>query len=87
MTLARGVEFRRPVLRSTNTGISTVGLANGDVLEQSPLHREWAGVYAVPYLKNPPVTVYQRAYWLFPALLWGILVWLLFRGIRSTKTA
>ena len=86
MTLARGVEFRRPVLRATNTGISTVGLANGDLLEQSPLYREWAGVYAVPFLKNPPVTFYQSVYWLFPALLWGTLVWLLFRGIRPSKT-
>ena len=36
MTLARGVEFRRPVLRVANTGISTVSLANGDVLALSP---------------------------------------------------
>ena len=84
MTLARGVEFRRPVLRVTNTGISTVGLANGDVLEQSPLHREWAGLYAVPYLKNPQATFYQSTYWLFPAFLWGALVWLLFRGVRQS---
>lgn len=82
MTLARGVEFRRPVLRSTNTGISTVGLANGDVLEQSPLHQEWAGVYDIPYLKTPPVTFYQSAYWLVPALLWAALALLLFKGSR-----
>ena len=80
MTLARGVELRRPVLRSTNTGISTVGLASGKVLEQSPLHAVWAGVYEVPYLKQPPVTFYQRTgWWGVPLLLWssllGVLVW------------
>ena len=53
MTLARGVEFRRPVLRVTNTGISTVSLASGEILERSPIHQPWAGLYEVPYLKNP----------------------------------
>ena len=50
MTLARGVEFRRPVLRVTNTGITTVSLANGDVLTQSPLNTTWAGSYRIPGL-------------------------------------
>ena len=81
MTLARGVEFRRPVLRATNTGISTVGLANGEILEQSPLHQPWAGIYEVPYLKNPPATLYQRGYWVIPALLWGFLAWQLGKGL------
>jgi apolipoprotein N-acyltransferase len=85
MTLARGVEFRRPVLRATNTGISTVGLANGDVLEQSPLHQPWAGVYEVPYLKEPPATFYQRFFWLVPGLLWLALFVGLFRGGRRSR--
>ena len=77
MTLARGVEFRRPVLRVTNTGISTVSLASGKILERSPIHQAWAGLYEVPYLKNPPATFYQNWFWLVPALLWGALVLLL----------
>lgn len=81
MTLARGVEFRRPVLRSTNTGISTVGLASGEILEQSPLHQEWAGVYDVPYIRNPAPTLYQRWFWLVPGLLWGALLGLLIKGL------
>lgn len=85
MTLARGVEFRRPVLRATNTGISTVGLANGDLLEQSPLHQPWAGIYEVPYLKEPPATFYQRFYWLVPSLLWLALFVGLFRGVRRNR--
>jgi apolipoprotein N-acyltransferase len=83
MTLARGVEFRRPVLRVTNTGISTVALASGDILEQSPLNQPWAGLYNVPYLKNPPATFYQKNIWLVPCLLWGILALLLLQGFRN----
>ena len=76
MTMARGVEFRRPVLRVTNTGISAVSLASGEILEQSPIHQQWAGFYEVPYLKNPPSTFYQNWFWLMPSLLWGTL-WIL----------
>jgi len=81
MTLARGVEFRRPVLRVTNTGITTVSLASGEILEQSPMKQAWAGLYEVSYLKNPPATFYQEWFWLVPCLLWGSLVLLLSFGI------
>jgi apolipoprotein N-acyltransferase len=72
MTLARGVEFRRPVLRVTNTGISSVSLASGVILQRSPIHEQWADVYHVPYLKNPPPTFYQQWFYLLPILLWII---------------
>ena len=85
MTLARGVEFRRPVLRATNTGISTVGLATGEILKESPVLEEWAGVFDVPYLANPPPTFYQRWYWLVPSILWASLLVLIFAGWRSKK--
>lgn len=77
MTLARGVEFRRPVLRVTNTGISTVSLANGDVLAFSPFHTRWAESYHVPFLAEPPATFYQQYFYLMPALLWTGLASLL----------
>jgi apolipoprotein N-acyltransferase len=70
MTLARGVEFRRPVLRVTNTGISSVSLASGEILQRSPIHEQWADVYHVPYLKNPAPTFYQQWFYLLPILLW-----------------
>jgi apolipoprotein N-acyltransferase len=70
MTLARGIEFRRPVIRSTNTGISTVMVADGTILDRSPLHREWFHAYDVPYRKVPPTTFYQACgYRLIPAIL------------------
>jgi apolipoprotein N-acyltransferase len=60
MTLARGLENRRPLLRATNTGITTVSLADGTVLEQSPIDAEWLGFYNVPFKKNPPIVLYSR---------------------------
>lgn len=85
MTLARGVEFRRPVLRATNTGISTVSLASGEVLEQSPMMEPWAGLYEVPYLRNPLPTFYQQWFYLMPCLLWGCLVLLLVLGVYKNS--
>jgi len=77
MTLARAVEFRRPVLRATNTGISTVALASGKILEQSPMHQEWFGIYTVPYNKVPLPTFYQQWHFLVPSVLWVSLLVLL----------
>jgi len=76
MTLARAIEVRRPLVRSTNTGISTVILANGDILEQSPLHEEWFYLYEIPYMKSPRATVFMSwGFWLLPALIGlGLLV-------------
>jgi len=85
MTLARAVETRRPLVRVTNTGISTVVLASGEILQQSPLHREWAGLYTVPYLTTPSATFYQRYFSLLPSLLAAILLLLLFNGIRLKR--
>lgn len=60
MNLARAVETRRPLIRSTNTGISTAILADGTVLEKSPLYQPWTGLFSVKFQKNPPLTFYSR---------------------------
>jgi len=60
MTLARAMETRRPMLRSTNTGISSAILADGTVLQRSPLFQRWVGLYEVKFQKNAPVTFYSR---------------------------
>ena len=80
MTLARGVEFRRPVLRATNTGISAVSVASGEVLDMSPMNTSWYKLFEVPYRKNPEPTFYQNWFWLVPGLLWSSLVLLLAYG-------
>lgn len=83
MTLARGLENRRPLIRSTNTGISTIILANGEILEQSPVYKKWAHTYTVPYTKNPKLTFYSKyGYWDW-ALWVLILLSILERGHRA----
>lgn len=87
MTLARGIEYRRPVLRVTNTGISTVALANGDVLALSPSDSVWSGAYHVDYLTQPPATFYQRYPNLLPSLAWLALAGLLLYAIAQKSRA
>jgi len=71
MTLARGVEFRRPVVRATNTGISAAMRADGTLLARSPLHEEWTHLYEIPYSSAPPPTFFQEyGFRLVPAVLW-----------------
>ena len=86
MTLARGIEFRRPVIRSTNTGISTAMLADGTILDWSPLHREWFGTFDVLYRKDPPPTFYQLyGYRLVPAILILAVGAILMMGRRGRR--
>ena len=60
LAAGRAIEFRRPFIRSTNTGISEVILANGNMLKASPIKKQWWHLYHVPYRKNPQATFYQR---------------------------
>ncbi len=65
ITMAKAVETRRPLIRATNTGLSGVTLADGRILEISPISKEWAGQYEVPYLTEPPTTIFMGwGYWL-----------------------
>lgn len=74
MTFARAIEVRRPLLRSTNTGISGAVLADGTVLEQSPLGKVWTHQYTIPYLKNAPFTFYAKyGDWLWVLVVISIL--------------
>ncbi len=58
MTLARAIEYRRPMIRSTNTGISTTITASGKILEQSPINQKWSKIYEIPLLVNPGQSIY-----------------------------
>jgi apolipoprotein N-acyltransferase len=85
MTAARAIEYRRPIIRSTNTGISTVALANGRILEQSPSNVEWTGYYNIPYLSNPTPTFYQKLPWLMDALIIFTLLLLILTRVWRKK--
>lgn len=78
MTLGRAIEVRRPLVRSTNTGITSVILANGDRLEDSPLNQSWTHAYDIKYLENPKQTLYTRFGhydWLIWLLIAIALIW------------
>ena len=59
MSSARAIELRRPFIRATNTGFSTVVQSNGTVMKISPLNKPWSHFYSVPYSKNPPRTLFM----------------------------
>jgi apolipoprotein N-acyltransferase len=80
MTLARGLETRRPLIRSTNTGISSGILADGTVLEQSPLFKPWTGNYVVKFKENAPLTFYSQFGAFLSPLIFVILLGLLMMG-------
>ena len=77
MTLARAIEVRRPLIRSTNTGITTGITAAGKILPFSPQNQEWEGEFDVPYLTNPPHTFFETMDALWIWILTGALVLLL----------
>ncbi len=81
MTGARAIEFRRPLVRATNTGISTVILANGEFLAQSPMQQEWNHEFLVPFLKNPEHTFYERMFYLWDIILGSLIFIILIKGI------
>ena len=86
MTLARGIEFRRPVVRATNTGISAAMRADGTLLDLSPLHAEWTGLYEIAYRKAPRPTFYQQyGFRLVPAALWLTAAFLIATGWRGRR--
>ncbi len=60
MTLARAIEVRRPVIRVTNTGITSAVLANGDLLKQGPQKEKWTQHFAIPYSSKNHITFFAR---------------------------
>jgi apolipoprotein N-acyltransferase len=85
MTLGRAIESRRPLIRATNTGISTVMLADGTVMQESPLHEPWQGTYDLRMKKNAPTTEF---------VIWGHWDWIvlvlaflgiLYKGQRNAR--
>ena len=81
MTLARGIEVRRPVVRSTNTGFSSVSLANGTVLEKSKMNESWMKNFNVTYQSDPELTFYV----IYGHYDWIVLICLLFFVLLQSR--
>lgn len=73
MTLARSIELRLPIVRSTNTGITTVMDAKGNIGKFSPMNEEWIHVYDLEGHELPPGTLYQKLGSFTPWLLMFLL--------------
>lgn len=75
MTLSRAIEVRRPLIRSTNTGISTAITSDGKVLTQSPMSQPWSYTFDLPVAQTPPKTFFMGfGYWVFPTILIFLLL-------------
>ena len=86
MTLARAIEFRKPLIRSTNTGISTAIQANGKIEQLSPMHKEWYGDYKVFYSTKNFVTFYEKYFYLGPGLVFIIILTVIGIALTTRKT-
>ena len=76
MTLARAIETRRPLVRSTNTGISSAILANGKILAASKMNVPWTHTFDITYKKNAEQSFYTN-YGYLDWILWLVLLALL----------
>ena len=88
MTLARAIEFRVPMVRATNTGISTAISASGKIHDFSPLQEEWSGIFKVNYKKQPEPTLYSyyAGQWHWILLFFCVLVLLGDKLAKSRKS-
>ena len=75
MTLARAIETRIPLIRTTNTGITAAIDNSGHIYELSPLGKEWTHRYEIKAYKLPSLSLFVRFGALGPFLL--IILWLI----------
>ncbi len=85
MTLARSIENRLPLIRVTNTGITTSITHSGRLSEFSPRNKEWTGLIEIPFHSTPPKTFYVKLADKWPLILL-LLIGLLIGGDRIART-
>jgi apolipoprotein N-acyltransferase len=86
MTLARAIEFRLPLIRSTNTGVSAAVSARGDISKFSPRHQEWVGSFTVNYKSTPEPTLYSYYAGHWAKILVLLLLAFIFGGRVARKS-
>jgi apolipoprotein N-acyltransferase len=60
MTVARTVEYRRPMIRVTNTGYTVVSDVRGKILMKGPQNTEWAQNFSVPFRSDAKKTIFYH---------------------------
>ena len=74
LSIFRSIENGLPLLRATNTGISALVDANGEVLEKGPLFQETVISGKLPIYRTKIKTFYQSYAPFFPGLVIGIFL-------------
>jgi apolipoprotein N-acyltransferase len=74
MTLARAIETRLPLIRSTNTGISTAIDNLGTIYQLSPIGQEWHDRFEIKNYSVSKQTFYSRYGLLLPFLIVLLLI-------------
>ncbi|MCX7766138.1 MAG: apolipoprotein N-acyltransferase, partial [Candidatus Sumerlaeia bacterium] len=79
LSIFRAIEFRRPVVRSANTGISAVINSYGKILDSLPLETE--GVLTNTCSREETITIYcaYREFFVYFIILCLLLLWLVTR--------
>ena len=74
MTLSRAIEFRRSLVRGTNSGFSSAVTAKGDILYRSKLGESTSYVQEVPYSPQAKSTIFSLwGYYINQIFLWTML--------------
>jgi apolipoprotein N-acyltransferase len=74
MTLARAIETRLPLIRSTNTGISTAIDNLGTIYQLSPIGQEWHDRFEIKNYSIDKQTFYSRYGLMLPFLVALLLI-------------
>ena len=85
MTMARAIETRIPIVRSTNTGISSAILADGTFLEKSPEESEWFHEFVINYRADGSSTLFSKIYQYITMFELIFLIGLLLVTFRKTS--
>jgi len=74
MTLARAIETRLPLIRATNTGVSTAIDNVGVIYQMSPIGKEWTQKFEIKKYAVERYTFYSRFGSLLPFILILLLI-------------
>jgi apolipoprotein N-acyltransferase len=86
LVMGRAVEFRRPMIRVADTGITSVMLANGDLMHLGPVFEPWQDTLEIPYFAAAPRTVFDLyGAWYPIAVLAMVSLILVFAKLRQNR--
>jgi len=87
LTVMRAIEYRRPIVRSTNTGVTSLIDMTGTIITKSSIHDEESFVFDVPICDHRYRTFYTVAGFMFAPLvaLISLLSLLYLRGLRLRR--